>query len=208
MFKMLICFQVIICVPDDHSHVLKAIVLLLIKIASAISSYAMIQWGLVHVTRYLSNILYFSQLRGKLKNTGNYLQNHLLCTPWLVEKQPITGRYQHICHTTTCVHILQTNRPLFSFDTNDVTRNFDCWRSRLIVSNSMWRTTYEDGHPIRDSTHLETKNSPSILWICMDQPPKLHETERTVTRTNAIVKSAENTSFCNYSSLLYLFHLI
>ena len=53
------------------------------------------------------------------------------------------------------------------------------------------------------STHLGTQNSPSSsLWICKDQPPKLHGTERIVTKTNAIAKSAENTSFCNYSSFL------
>ena len=43
------------------------------------------------------------------------------------------------------------------------------------------------------------------FWICIDQPPKQHETERAVTKTNAIVKSAENTSFCNYSSFLFYF---
>ena len=32
----------------------------------------------------------------------------LLRAPWLTEKQPITGRYQHICHTTTRAHVLQT----------------------------------------------------------------------------------------------------
>ena len=90
-------------------------------------------------------------------------------------------------------------------DTNDVTRNLDCWRNRLRVS--MWRTTYEDGHSMRDSTHVGNQNSPSSsLWICTDQPPKLHVTEKTVTKTNAIVKSAENISFCNSSSFLYLFY--
>ena len=99
------------------------------------------------------------------------------------------------------VCILRTNRSLFPFDTNDVRQNLDCWQSKLLVSNFMWCTTYEDGHPMRDSTHMGTRNSPSSsLWICMDQPPKLHGTERTVTKTNAIVKSAENTSFGNSSS--------
>ena len=40
------------------------------------------------------------------------------------------------------------------------------------------------------------------LWICKDQPPKLHGTKRTVTMTNAIAKSAGNTSFCNSPSFL------
>ena len=40
---------------------------------------------------------------------GNYLWSHLLQAPWLVEKQPITGHYQHICCTNTCVRVLQTN---------------------------------------------------------------------------------------------------
>ena len=45
---------------------------------------------------------------------------------------------------------------------------------------------------MRDSTHEETQNFPSSsFWICTDQPPKQHETERTVTKTNAIVKYAE-----------------
>ena len=65
----------------------------------------------------------------------------------------------------------------FPFDTNDVTRYLDCWRNRLLVSNSMWRSTYEDGHPMRDSTHAGTQNSPSLtLPIYTEQPPKLHET--------------------------------
>ena len=116
------------------------------------------------------------------------------------------GRYQHIWCTTTCMHVLQTNRPLFPFDTNDVTQNLDSWRSRLQVSNNTWHTIYEDGYPMRDSMHVGTKNSPSSsLWIYTNQPPKLHETERTVTMTNAIIKSAENASFCNYSSFLLYF---
>ena len=65
--------------------------------------------------------------------------------------------------------------------------------------------TYKEGHPMRDSAHVGTQNSPfSSLWICTDQPPKLHGTERTVTKTNAIVKSAENSSFCNSSSFLFI----
>ena len=122
------------------------------------------------------------------------------------KKQPITGRYQYIYRTISSARVFQTNRPLFPFDINDVTRNFDCWRSRLRVSNNMWRITYEDGYLMRDSTHVGTQISPSSsLWICTDQPPKLYETERTVTKTNTLVKSSENTSFCNYS-LLYLSH--
>ena len=124
---------------------------------------------------------------------------------WL-KKQPITGHYQHICCTTTCACILQTNRPLFPFDTNDVTQNLDCWQSSLRVSNCMWCTTYEDGHPMRVSAYVGTQSSPSSnLWICMDQPPKLHETERTLTKTNGMVKSAKNTSSCNSSSFLLCF---
>ena len=120
------------------------------------------------------------------------------------------GRYQHICHTTTSMRILQTKKPLFPFDTNDVTQNLDCWWSKLWVNNSMWHIAHKDDHPMRGSTDVGTQNSPSSsLWICMDQPPKLHETERTVTKTNAIVKSAENTSFLQlfyFFSLVYLFH--
>ena len=64
-------------------------------------------------------------------------------------------------------------------------------------------TTYQEGYLMRDSTHMGTQNSSSSsLWIYTDQPPKLHRTERTVTKPNAIFKSAENTSFCNYSSFL------
>ena len=56
---------------------------------------------------------------------------------------------------------------------------------------------------MRDYTYMGTQNSPSSsLWICTNQPSKLHGTERTVTKTNAIVKSAENNYFCNYSSFL------
>ena len=48
--------------------------------------------------------------------------------------------------------------------------------------------TYGEGHPMRLSTYVGTQNSPSSsLWICADQPPKLHGTERTVTKTNAKV---------------------
>ena len=115
---------------------------------------------------------------------------------WLKNKQ-LRATIKHICHTTTHARVLQTNRPLFPFDINDITQNLDCWQSRLLVSKSMWHTTYENSHPMRDSTHVGTQNSPSSsLWICMDQPPRLHETVRTVTKTNAIVKSSENTSFC------------
>ena len=104
----------------------------------------------------------------------------------------------------TRARVLQTNKSLFPFDTNGIIRNLDCWRSRLLVSDSMWRTTYEDGHPKRDSTHVRTHNSPSSsLWICTDQSARLQETERTVTKTNATVKSAENTSFCNYSFFFF-----
>ena len=121
-----------------------------------------------------------------------------------MKKKPITGRYQYICRTTTRVHVLQTNRPLFSFDTNDVTRNLDGRRNRQLVS--MWRTTYEDGHLMRDSTRVRTKNYPSSsLRICTDQWPKLQETERTATKTNVIVKSEENTSFCDSSFFLLYF---
>ena len=66
--------------------------------------------------------------------------------------------------------------------------------------------TYAVGHPMRDSTHMWTQNSrSSSLWICMDQPPKLYGT---VTKTNAIVKSAENHLFLqlfSFSSFVYLF---
>ena len=54
---------------------------------------------------------------------------------------------------------------------------------------------------------LRTWGSKILLWICADQPPKLHETERTVTNTNAIAKSAENTSFCNSFSFLPFLYL-
>ena len=138
---------------------------------------------------------------------GNYLRSHLVRASWLAEKQQITSRYQQICPTSTRASVLQNKRPLFLFDTNDVTRNLGCWRGRLRVS--MWRTSYEDYHPMRDSTHMRTQNSPSwSLWICTEQPPKLHETKRTITKTNAIVKSAENIflQLLFFSSLLYLFH--
>ena len=140
-----------------------------------------------------------------IRNTiGNYLRSQLLHAPWLAEKQPITGRYQHTCRTTTRTCILQTNRPLFPFDTNDETRNLDCWRSRLWVSINMWCTTR--GRSSYERLYVGTQNSPfSSVWICTDQPPKLYETERIVTKTNAIFKSVENTSFCNYYSLLFFF---
>ena len=116
----------------------------------------------------------------------------LLCALRLTEKQPITGCYQHICRTTTCARVLQTNIPFYSGCQRCKTESWLLTKQ----ATSPCGGTYEDSHPMRDSTHMGTPNSPSSsLWICTDQPPKLQRTERTVTKTNAIVKSAEKTVF-------------
>ena len=113
----------------------------------------------LHTVKSLQVLLFIYLYSQKVPNNniGNYLRSNLLRAPWLAEKQSITERYQHICCTTTRTRVLQTNRSLFHFDTNDVTRNLDCWRIRLLVNNSMRRTTYEDSHPMRDSTHVGNK---------------------------------------------------
>ena len=133
----------------------------------------------------------------------NYLRSHFLCALWLAEKQPTTGPISmSVIPLHVCVFFKLT--PFFSFWHQRC--NTESW---LLTKQAMspCGAIYEESHPMRDSIHIGTQNSPSSsLWICTDQPPKLYVTERTVTKTKAIVKSAENTSFYNYSSFLYLFH--
>ena len=87
------------------------------------------------------------------ENIGNYLRSHLLRASRLPEKQPITGRYLHICRTTTRARVLHTNRSLFPFDTNDVTRNLNCSRRRrrhvahYIRGQSSHERLYASGNP-------------------------------------------------------------
>ena len=133
---------------------------------------------------------------------GNYSRSHLLRAPWLAEKQPITGCYQHICRTATRARVLQTNI-LFAFWHQLC--NTESWllTKRATACGALHTKTVIPW----ETMHVGTRNSPSSsLWICTDQPTKRHETERTVTKTNAVVESAENTSFCKSSSFLYLFH--
>ena len=49
-------------------------------------------------------------------------------------------------------------------------------RPKLLTkqATSSRSTTLEVGHPMRDSTHVRTQNSPSSLWICTEQPIILH----------------------------------
>ena len=144
----------------------------------------------------------YIQNQKKKEFIKNYLQNHFLHPPWLAEKQPITSCYPQICCITTCMSILQINIlfKLWHQQCNTESRRLP----KLVMSpNSEVHTkVILQGY----STHMGTQNSPtSNLWICKDQPPKLQGTKRTVTRMNAIAKSADNTSFCNYSSFSWYF---
>ena len=127
----------------------------------------------------------------------------LLRALWLAEKQPIMGCYQYICRTTKRVCVFQTNIPFFLFDVNDVTQNLDCYQNRLQVQvvRYIQRSSCKDTLCTWGPRIILTSN----LWICKDQPLKLHGTERTVTKMNTIAKSAENTSFCNSSSFFIYF---
>ena len=117
----------------------------------------------------------------------------------MAEKQRVIGCYQHICRTTTHARVFQTNIPFCPLTPTMYHRILTAVKTG---SESMWR--YIQGY----SMHMWTQNSlTSSLWICKDQPPKLHGTERTVTKTNVIAKSAENTSFCNSSSFLLSLNL-
>ena len=75
---------------------------------------------------------------------------------------------------------------------------FFVWQ--IIIVQHMLKFIWKNIYSIQEFQFLQ-KNS--RIW--MDQPPKLHDIERTVTKTNAIVKSAENNSFCNYSTFLLYF---
>ena len=58
----------------------------------------------------------------------NYLRSHFLRATWLAEKQPITGRYQHICWATTRARVFQTNIP-FLIDVNKVYTKVIDWET-------------------------------------------------------------------------------
>ena len=59
---------------------------------------------------------------------------------WKTTSHGLLSTHLPYHHTCMCAYILQTNRPLFPFDTNDLTQNFNCWQSRLRVSTLHTRT--------------------------------------------------------------------
>ena len=150
-------------------------------------------------TNYVAIISYCNFVL--VEDIGNYLQSHFyLPCYWLKNNQS-----RATISTTAIPPYARTFFKLTSlFGLLTPTMYMESWLLTKQIT-SLSDATYEDSHPMRNSTPMGTQTSPSSsLWICKDQPAKLHGAKRTITWTNAIIKSAENTFFFNSSSFFYL----
>ena len=119
----------------------------------------------------------------------------LITCPVIGWKGPVTGHYFNTSAVPPHVHAYFKLTSLFFLLWYQwLTWNLDCCR----------KATYEDTLHTWELRILLLQVF-EYVRTSQDQPPKLHE--RTVTKTNAITKSAENTSFCNYSSFLLFLYI-